>query len=188
MLSRIFLRTGTSIRTCSRLFPIVYLRYVFTRFKGEKMPSLLAFVACESKNNLKIFPFSLIKKLLFRYISCNFLIMVFIIIVSLSLSSNKLGNNLNCDTNLLMPTCSLNNNFRCLQEFKIWLSGALFEQRRFSFDNLAYFVFWTKGELFYKNPLKRSVLKLKFQNPRNMDKKNQLFHDPRRNNSKFTTE
>ena len=188
MLSRIFLRTCTSIRTCSRLFPIVDLRYVFTPSKGEKMPPLLAFVACESKNNLKIFPFSLIKKLLFRYISCNFLIMVFIIIVSLSLSSNKLGNNLNCDTNLLMPTCLLNNNFRCLQELKIWLSGALFEQRRFSFDNLAYFVFWTKGELFYKNPLKRSVLKLKFQNPRNMDKKNQLFHNPRRNNSKFTTE
>ena len=43
------------------------------------------------------------------------------------------------------------------------------------FDNLAHVIFWTKGELFYKNPLKRSVLKSQFQNPRNVDEKNQFM-------------
>ena len=90
-------------RACSRLFPIVDLRYVFTRFKAEKVPSISALVAFESKSNLKIFPTSLIKKLVFCYVSCNFLIMVLITIVPLSLNSNKLDNNVNCDTNLLMP-------------------------------------------------------------------------------------
>ena len=71
------------------------------------MPPLSIFVACESKSNLTIFPTSLMNKLLFRDISCNFLIMVLIKIVPLSLSSNKLGNNCNCDTNLLMPLLSL---------------------------------------------------------------------------------
>ena len=33
--------------------------------------------------------------------------MVLITIVSLSLGSNKLGNNFDCDTNLLMPVSSL---------------------------------------------------------------------------------
>ena len=36
--------------------------------------------------------------------------------------------------------------------------------------------FLTKGELFYKNPLKRSVLKSQFQNPRNLDEKGRFFH------------
>ena len=31
------------------------------------------------------------------------------------------------------------------------ISGALFEQKRSSFDNLTQVVFLTKGELFYKN-------------------------------------
>ena len=31
--------------------------------------------------------------------------------------------------------------------------------------------FLAKGELFYKNPLKRSVLKPQFQNPKNLDEK-----------------
>ena len=53
------------------MFPIVDLRYVFGRFKTEKLPSPLAFVACESKSNLTIFPTSLIKKLLFHEISCK---------------------------------------------------------------------------------------------------------------------
>ena len=56
------------------------------------MPSLLAFVAYESKSNLGIFSTSLIKKPLFRDISCNFLVMVFISTESFSLSLNKLGN------------------------------------------------------------------------------------------------
>ena len=43
------------------------------------------------------------------------------------------------------------------------------------FDNLAHVIFWTEGELFYKNPLKRSVLKSQFQNPRNVDEKNQFI-------------
>ena len=30
----------------------------------------------------------------------------------------------------------------------------------------------TKGELVYKNPLKMSVLKSEFQNPKNLDEKN----------------
>ena len=67
----------------------------------------------------------------------------------------------------------------------MWISSALFEQIRFSFDNLRHVVFRTKGELFYKNPLKRSVLKSQFQNPRNLG---EIFHDSRENNFKFTTE
>ena len=55
------------------------------------------------------------------------------------------------------------------------ISGALFERKRFSFGNLTHVVFWTKGELFYKNLLKRSVLQLKFRNPQNPDKKR--FHN-----------
>ena len=45
-------------------------------------------------------------KLLFPDISCNFLIMVLITIVSFSLSSNKFGNNFNCDGNLLVSMSS----------------------------------------------------------------------------------
>ena len=75
---------------CSRLFPTVDLRYVFKRFKAEKMPSLSAFVAYESRTDLTIFPISLMNKLLFRDISCNFLVMGVITTVSLSLSSKIL--------------------------------------------------------------------------------------------------
>ena len=103
MLLRIFLWRCTNIRACRRLCPIVDLGYVFTRFETEKMLSRSLFVACESKSNLVIFPTSIIKKLLFRDISCNFSIMVPKTIFSLSLRSNKLGNNFNCDTNLLTP-------------------------------------------------------------------------------------
>ena len=59
MLSRIFLWTCTNIRACSRLFPIVDLRYVLKRFKSEKMPSPSIFLACESKISLTIFPASI---------------------------------------------------------------------------------------------------------------------------------
>ena len=107
MLSRIFWRTCIKIRACSRLFPIVDLRYVFTRFKAQKMPSLSAFVACESKSNLIIFPASIIKKLLFHDTSLKFLIMVLVAIVSLSLYSNELDNDCYCYTNLLMLISSL---------------------------------------------------------------------------------
>ena len=41
------------------------------------------------------------------YFIVQFLIMVLTIIVSSSLNSNKLGNNSNCDANLLMPMSSL---------------------------------------------------------------------------------
>ena len=70
----------------------------------------------------------------------------------------------------------------------MWISGVLFEQKRFSFDNLTNVIFWTKGELFHKNPLMRSVLKSQFQNPRNLDEENWFFHDSRKNSFKFTTE
>ena len=57
----------------------------------------------------------------------------------------------------------------------MWILGALFEQKRFSFDNLTHVVFGTKVVLFYKNPLRMSVLKSKFQNPRNLDEKKYFF-------------
>ena len=60
------------------------------RFKAEKMPSLSAFVDCELKNKLIIFPTSLIKKLLFHDISCNFLfflILIFLIMVLVAIAS-----------------------------------------------------------------------------------------------------
>ena len=188
--------------TCSRLFPIIDLRYVFTRIKAKIMLSLSAFVPCKSNRNLTIFPTSL-KKLLFRDISCDILIILLKTIVSSSLSLNKLGNNFDCDTDLLVPIPSLlisykkvlsyhwfatDDNFWCRQELKIWISDALFEQKRFPFDNLTHVVSWTKGELFYKNALKRSVLKSQFQNPRNLDEGNWCFHDSRKNNFKFTKE
>ena len=37
----------------------------------------------------------------------------------------------------------------------MWISDALFEQTRFSFDNLTHVIFWTKGEIFYKHLLKK---------------------------------
>ena len=47
------------------------------------------------------------------------------------------------------------NNFWCRQKLKMWISGALFQQKRCSFDNMAHVVLWTKGELFYTNPFKK---------------------------------
>ena len=107
--------------SCSRLFAIVDLRYAFLCFKAEKIPSLSVFVACESKSNLTIFSTLVIKKCLCRDISCNFLIMVLISFVSLSLSSNKLVNNFNCGTRLLMPTSSLLNSNKKVLSCK-WLT------------------------------------------------------------------
>ena len=56
---------------------------------------------------------------------------------------------------------------------------------KFSFENLIQVALWAKSELFYKNLLQGSVLKLQFQNPRNRDEQNQFFHDSRKNNFKF---
>ena len=112
ILSTILMWACINIRACSRLFPHVV---------SHSSPGV-CFYSLQSRNDavtfgiwwlvkvkktLTIFPTSLIKKLLFRHISCNFLIMGLITIVSLSLSSNKLGSNFNCDTNLLMAMSSL---------------------------------------------------------------------------------
>ena len=85
------------------------------------------------------------------YLATDFLIIVLITIVLSCLSLNKLANNFNCDANLLVPMPSLlisnkkvlsyhwfatDDNFWCRQELKMWISNALFEQKRFSFDNL----------------------------------------------------
>ena len=45
----------------SRLSPIVVIKYVFKRYKAEKMPSLSAFLVWESKSNLTISPTPLIR-------------------------------------------------------------------------------------------------------------------------------
>ena len=58
----------------------------------------------------------------------------------------------------------------------MYVSDTLFGQNTFSFGNLTHVVFLTKCELLYKNPLKRSVLKSQFQNPRNLDEKTDFFH------------
>ena len=151
------------------------------------------------KVTLQCFLLQLLTSFYFVHI---FLTMVLITIESFSLSSNKLDNNFDCDSNLLMPMSSLiisnkklvlqlvgcYNNFWCHQEFKMRISGALFEQMRFSFDNPTHVVFWAKVEHFYKNPLKRSVLKSQFQSPRNLVEKNLFFHHSRKNNSKLATE
>ena len=136
------------------------------RFKTEKVPSL-PFTLVKVKVSLQSFLLHLLRSVYF-VICCNLLIMVLIAIVSFTLSSNKLGNIFNCDTNLLLPLswqllsnkkvlswnclAATNNNFWCRQKLKMWISGSLFEQKRFSFDNLTHVVFRTKGELFYKNP------------------------------------
>ena len=78
-----------------------------------------------------------------------------------------------------------NNNFWCCRKLKMWISDTLFEQNRFSFDNLIHVAFWTKGELVYKNQLQRLVLESQFQNPGNLDG---LLYDSYKNNFKFTKE
>ena len=122
--------------------------------------------------------------------------MVLVTTVPLSLSSNKLDNNFNyhkfTDANVVLffffkkkvlssNWLATNNNLRCRQEL---ISGALFEQKRFSFDNLTHVVFLTTSELVCKNPLKTSVLKSQFQNPRNLDKKNWIIHAKTTSNSR----
>ena len=48
--------------------------------------------------------------------------------------------------------------------------------------------FEQKVNSFIKILSKRSGLKSQFQNPQNLDEKNELFHDSRKNDFKFTTE
>ena len=67
------------------------------------MLSVSAFVNCDGKSNLTIFPTSLIKKLLFRGITCNFLITVLITIVSLSLKSDSHVSENFCQIKKLSP-------------------------------------------------------------------------------------
>ena len=82
-----------------------------------------------------------------------------------------------------------NNNFWCHQDLKMWILDQLFGQNRSYFENLKHSIFWTEGELVYKNMLKRSVLKLQFQNnQQNLNNKNSFFHDSYENNFKLRTE
>ena len=60
-------RTKRAFKLKQKAFFIIFKGlYVFTRFEAEKIPSLSAFVACESKSNLTNFSTLLIKKRLFR--------------------------------------------------------------------------------------------------------------------------
>ena len=84
------------------------------------------------------------------------------------------------DTNLLMSMSLLliflkkvlycnwlatKNHFWSRQELKMWISGALFEEKRFSFDNLDTSYFVQKVNSFIK------ILKSQFQNPQNLKEK-----------------
>ena len=51
----------------------------------------------------------------------------------------------------------------------MWISGALYEHKRFSFDNLTHVVFWIKGELFCKNP------QISISEPTNSGQKKLIF-------------
>ena len=64
-----------------------------------------------------------------------------------------------------------NVSFKCI----IWTGKIFFRQT----DTCP---FLTKVELVYKNPLKRSVLKSKFQNPRNLGEK-ELFNESHKTTS-----
>ena len=64
-----------------------------------------------------------------------------------------------------MSSGDKNVNFRCI----IWTNEIFFQQS----DTCR---FLTKGELVYKNPLKKSVLKSQFQNQRNLDEKDWFFY------------
>ena len=64
-----------------------------------------------------------------------------------------------------MSSGDTNVRFRCI----IWTKEIFFRQS----DTCP---FLTKSELVYKNPLKRSVLKSQFQNPKNLYEKELFFH------------
>ena len=63
----------------------------------------------------------------------------------------------------------------------MWISGALFEQKRCSFDNLTHVVLWTKGELFYENPFKEVSPQIAISESRKSGREKLIF-------SRFTTE
>ena len=125
MLSRIFLWTYISIN-------VFAVSMSLRPSKQKRWHHFRRLWLVKEKVTSKIFLLHFLKRL-FRDISCNFLIMVLISILSLSLSSNKLHNSFNCYTNLLMPMSSLlisnekvlsgnwlatNNNFWCRQRKK----------------------------------------------------------------------
>ena len=108
--------------------------------------------------------------LLFCDISCNFLIIVLITIVSLPLSSNaKLGSNFNCNSNLLMRMYSLLIPNKKYYLAIGWLLIIILVDTSDTVD------FWVKDELFYKNLIKRLVLKSQSHNPRNLDERTDFF-------------
>ena len=155
-------------------------------------PSLLTFVACESKSNRTVFPTSLMNKLLFCDISCKFLIMVLITTVPLSLSSNKLVNNFNCDTNLLMPISLLLIFFKKKYYLAIgWLLIITFDvirsekcefQVRYLNKRDFLLTIWHISYFEQKVNSFIKIFKSQFQNPRNLDEKNWFFHNSCKNN------
>ena len=66
--------------------------------------------------------------------------MVLVSIVLISLSSNKLGNNFVITDAIVLAGnwLATSNNFWCRQELKMWVLGALFEQKRFSLFRIMY--------------------------------------------------
>ena len=103
----------------------------------------------------------------------------------------KLGHNFNCDFNLLMSMSSLLISNKKKYDLAIdWLLIIPFDvvrRKNISFRCIIgtkeiFFrqsdtcPFLTKDELVHKIPLKRSVLKSQFQNPRNLDEKDWFFH------------
>ena len=97
MLSRILLRTCT--RVYSRLFPIVDLRFVLRASKQKRCRQFRHLWLVKVKVTLQ----SLLLHLLRSFYCVAYLALFLTKITSLSFTSNKLGNNFNWDTNLLMP-------------------------------------------------------------------------------------
>ena len=87
------------------------------------------------------------------------------------MSSQLLSNKRVLSCNFL----ATNNNFWCRQKLKMWISGALFEQKRCSFDNLTHVVLWTNGELFYKHPFKEVGPQITISESRKSGREEQIF-------------
>ena len=68
-------------------------------------------------------------------------------------------------------------------KLKIWISGALFEQKIFSFDNLTHVIIWAKGELAYKYPLEVSPQVTTSESTKSGQEK--LIHNSQKNNFKL---
>ena len=74
-----------------------------------------------------------------------------------------------------MPSGDKNVSLKCI----VWMKEFFFRQSYTC-------PFLTKDELVYKNPLKKSVLKPRFQNPRNLERL--IFsHDSHKSNFQLTT-